>query len=71
MKHGGDSVVLWGCFAALGTGWLAVIDRTMNFGLYQHFLQDNVRVSPHKLKIGKRKVMQHDPKRTSQSTIDG
>ncbi len=33
-KHGGGSVMVWGCFAASGPGWLAIIDGTMNSALY-------------------------------------
>ncbi len=29
VKHGGGSVIVWGCFAASGHGRLAVIDGTM------------------------------------------
>ncbi len=32
---------------------MAIIDVTMNSGLYQQILQDNVRVSVHKLKLNK------------------
>ncbi len=29
-QHGGGSVVVWGCCAASGPGWLAIIDGIMN-----------------------------------------
>ena len=35
VKHGGGSVMVWGCFAASGPGRLAIIDTTMNSALYQ------------------------------------
>ncbi len=33
VNHGGGSVMVWGCFAASGPGWLAIIDGTMNSAL--------------------------------------
>ncbi|KAF7645836.1 hypothetical protein LDENG_00197530 [Lucifuga dentata] len=43
VKHGGGSVMVWGCFAASGPGRLAIIDGTMNSALYQKILKENVR----------------------------
>ncbi len=45
VKYGGDSVMVWGCFAASGPGRLAVINGTMNSAVYQKILKDNVRPS--------------------------
>ncbi len=45
VKHGGGSVMVWGCFAASGPGWLAIIDGTMNSALYQKTLKENLRPS--------------------------
>jgi hypothetical protein len=42
VKHGGGSVMVWGCFAASGPDRLALIEGTMNFALYQRILQKNV-----------------------------
>uniref|UniRef100_A0AAR2JEE5 Amino acid transporter transmembrane domain-containing protein n=1 Tax=Pygocentrus nattereri TaxID=42514 RepID=A0AAR2JEE5_PYGNA len=62
--------MVWACFAASGTGWLAIIDGTMNSELYQRILKENVRTSVHELNLKRRWVMQQDnnPKHTSRST---
>ena len=67
VKHGGGRIMVRGCFAALGPERLAIIDGTMNSGLYQQILQENVRVSVCELKLNRRWVMQqdNDPKHTS------
>ncbi len=52
VKHGGGSVMVWGCFAASGPGRLAIIYGTMNSALYQKILKENVRPSVYDLKLG-------------------
>lgn len=49
-SHGSASIMVWGCVAASGSGRLAIIDGTMT-GLYLQILQNNIRVSVHKLKL--------------------
>ncbi len=44
-KHGGGTVMVWGCFAASEPGQLAIIDETINSALYQKILKENVRPS--------------------------
>ncbi len=72
VKHGGGSVMVWGCFAASGPGRLAIIDGTMNSVLYQKILKENVRPSVCDLKLKRTWVMQqdNDPKHTSKSTSE-
>lgn len=41
LKHGGGSVMLWGCFAGSGPGRLAIIDKTKNSVLYQKILKED------------------------------
>ncbi len=45
VKHGGGSVMVWGCFASSRPVWLAINDRTMNSAIYQKILKENVRPS--------------------------
>ncbi len=72
VKHGGGSVMVWGCFAASGPGRLVIIDGTMNSALYQKILKENVRPSVCDLKLKRTWVMQqdNDPKLTSKSTSE-
>ena len=51
VKHGGGSVMVWGCFAASGPGRLASIEGTMNSALYQIILKENVRPLIRELKL--------------------
>ena len=59
-------------FAASGPGRLAIIDGTMNSGLYQKILQENVRASVCELKLNRKWVMQqdNDPNHTSKSPTE-
>ncbi len=34
VKHGGGSVMIWGCMSAVGTGKLQFIEGTMNANMY-------------------------------------
>ncbi len=72
VKHGGGSVMVWGCFAASGPGWLAIIDGTMNSALYQKILKEKFRPSLCDLKLKRTWVVQqdNDPKHTSKSTSE-
>lgn len=64
--------MVWGCFAALGHGRLAIIDETMNSALYQKIVKENVRPSVCDLKLKHNWVMQqdNDPKHTCRSTSE-
>ena len=70
VKHGGGSIMLWGCFAAAGTGRIFRIDGIMNSAVYQQILADNLQPSVHTLRLGRNWIMQqdNDPKHTSKST---
>ncbi|GFW68815.1 transposable element Tc1 transposase [Trichonephila clavipes] len=49
MKHGGGSVMVWGCMAASGVGKLVFIDRIMHKMAYLNILQNNLKESADKL----------------------
>ena len=61
VKHGDGSIMLWGCFAAGGTGALHKIDGIMRRGIYVDILKQ------HQLNLGRKWVFQmdNDSKHTS------
>ena len=68
VKHGGGSVMVWGCMSAAGTGVLQFIEGTMNANMYCDILRQSM--TPSLQKLGCRAVFQHDndPKHTSKTT---
>ena len=42
VKHGGGSIMLWGCFSVAGTGRLVRIQRMMNGVKYREILGENL-----------------------------
>ena len=67
VKHGGSSIMLWGCFAAGGTGALHKIGGIMRRENYVDILKQHLKTSVRKLKLGRKWVFQmdNDPKHTS------
>ena len=67
LRHGGGSIMLWGCFAAGGTGVLHKIDGIMREENYVDILKQHLKTSVKKLKLGHKWVFQmdNDPKQTS------
>ena len=59
VKHGGDSIMLWGCFATGGTGALHKIDGIMRRKI-EILLQYIHKTSVRKLKLGCKWVFQMD-----------
>uniref|UniRef100_A0A674C2Y1 Tc1-like transposase DDE domain-containing protein n=1 Tax=Salmo trutta TaxID=8032 RepID=A0A674C2Y1_SALTR len=71
VKHGGGSIMLWGCFAAGGTGALHKIDGIMRMENYVDILKQHLKTSVRKaLKMGRGWVFQHDndQKHTTKAT---
>ena len=70
VKHGGGSIMFWGCFAASGTGRLDFVEGRMNSEQYQQILAKNVRPSVQKLGPNRSWTFRQDkdPKHTSRGT---
>ena len=73
MKHKGGSIMLWGSFAAGGTGALHKIDGIMRQENYVDILKQHLKTSLMKIKLGRKWVFQmdNDPRHTSkvQNTV--
>ncbi len=67
VKHGGGSIMLWGCFSAAGTGRLVAIEGKMNAAKYRDILDENLLQSAQDLRLGRRFTFQqdNDPKHTA------
>lgn len=67
MKHGGGSIMVWGCFSAFGVGSLHLINGIMNQHIYRDILVDELQFSVDLMGIGDRFVFQQDldPKHTA------
>ena len=67
VKYGGGSIMLWGCFAAEGTGALHKIDGIMRKEHFVDILKQHLKTAARKLKLGRKWVFQMDtdPKHTS------
>ncbi len=69
VKHGGGSVLMWGCMSAAGVGELHLIDGIMNSQMYCSILKE--KMLPSLRALGPRALFQNDndPKHTSKATV--
>jgi transposase len=67
VKHGGGSIMLWGCFSASGPGNLVKVDGIMHKEVYIRILEENIKQSAQKLRLGRKWIYQqdNDPKHTA------
>ena len=72
MKHGGGSIMIWGCFSAAGIGRLVRIEGTMNGAKYGQILEENLLQSAKDLILRQRFTFQqdNDPKHTAKATLE-
>ncbi len=68
VKHGGGSVMVWGCMGSADTGELQFIEGPMNANMYCDILKQSM--IPSLRRLGRVAVFQHDndPKYTSKTT---
>ena len=70
VKHGGGSIMLWGCFSSPGPGALVRLEGKMDGAKYRKILNENMLTSTRKLKLGRKFTFQHDndPEHTANAT---
>ena len=73
VKHGGGSIILWGCFSAAGTVRLVRIEAKINGAKYREILDENLLPGTQDVRLGQRFTFQqdNDPKDTAKTTQEG
>ncbi|MGH0167546.1 UNVERIFIED_CONTAM: hypothetical protein FKN15_053097 [Acipenser sinensis] len=72
VKHGGGSIMLWGCFSSAGSGKLVRIEGRMDGAKYRRILKENLFESAKTLKLGRKFTFQqdNDPKHKAKATLE-
>ena len=67
IKHGGSSVMIWGCFTRQGVGKLCALDRIMDRFYYRDILEQDLQPSINRFKLGPRCIFmdENDPQHSS------
>lgn len=70
VKHGGGSIMVWGCMSAAGVGKLHFIEGVMDHRMYIRILKENLSASAEKLGLKGKYIFQqdNDPKHTAENT---
>ncbi|KAK1798992.1 hypothetical protein P4O66_007263 [Electrophorus voltai] len=70
VKHGGGSLMFWGCVSYTGTGNLVKIDGRMNAAFYQKIPEEHLHSLARKLRMGRTWMFQYDddPNHKAKST---
>ncbi len=61
--------MVWAYFDASGPGRLAIIDRTINYELYQQIIKENVRISVKGLSLKRKWIIQQDNDTSTQVVL--
>ena len=70
VKHGGENIMIWGCFYFNGVGTLKITDGRIDGVKYRHILEDNLQKSVEKMGFINKWRFQQDngPKHTAKAT---